>query len=212
MIAKSMYKNGAILCIFALVTTGSVAIVQSLTAPRIAEQEKVQLMSLLSQVIPANRYDNQLYLDCVQSDAPELGPAGPHIIYRAKLNEQPAALLVRHITPQGYSGNIEILSAVTRSGEISGVRVTRHEETPGLGDKIELAKSNWITSFNGIQVNNARDKRFAVKKEGGDFDQFTGATITPRAVVNSVNQAAWYAKTNFDALFAKENFCVGETQ
>ena len=212
MIAKSMYKNGAILCAFALATTGSVAVVQSLTETRIEEQEKAQLMSLLSQVIPSERYDNQLYLDCVESDAPELGPAGPHIIYRARLNSEPMALLVRHITPKGYSGNIDILTAVTKRGEITGVRVTRHEETPGLGDKVELSRSDWITTFNGMQVNGADDGRFAVKKDGGEFDQFTGATITPRAVTGSVAEAAWYATTHFDALFAKDNLCAGETQ
>lgn len=210
MIARSMYKNGAILCAFALATTGSIAITQALTADRIAEQEKAQLMSLLSQVLPSDRYDNQVYLDCMQSDAPELGPNGPHTVYRASLNGKPSALLVRHITPQGYSGNIDILTAVTQSGEITGVRVTRHEETPGLGDKVELAKADWITTFNGLTVSSAKDPRFAVKKDGGQFDQFTGATITPRAVVGSVNKAAWYASQNFATLFSAPNTCKGE--
>ncbi|CAM4105648.1 electron transport complex subunit RsxG [Pseudoalteromonas byunsanensis] len=212
MIAQSMYRNGAILTAFALATTGSVAIVQSMTAQRIALQEKQHLMQLLGQVLSTDEYDNTLYLDCTRSNAPELGPGSPHIIYRATKAGQPAALLVRHVTPKGYSGNIDILTAVKADGSISGVRVTRHEETPGLGDKVELAKSDWITTFNGLTVNADNAKQFAVKKDGGQFDQFTGATITPRAVVASVKQAVEYTQQNFAALFAAKNLCNGDVQ
>ncbi|MBE0368944.1 electron transport complex subunit RsxG [Pseudoalteromonas sp. MMG013] len=211
MIVQSMYKNGAILTAFALITTGSVALVQTLTAERINEQEQQHLMGLLGQVLPHNEYDNVLYKDCVLSNAPELGPNGPYTLYRAYKNDAPSAVLVRHTTPHGYSGNIDVLSAIHADGRISGVRVTRHEETPGLGDKVELAKSDWITTFNGMVIESQTDPRFAVKKDAGQFDQFTGATITPRAVVSSVKQAAWYAKQNFEALFNAENAC-GDTQ
>ncbi|WP_440053898.1 electron transport complex subunit RsxG [Pseudoalteromonas sp. T1lg65] len=207
MIVDSMKKNGIILCIFALVTTGAVAIVNEMTKDKIAVNEKQKLMTLLSQVMQEGSYDNPLYLDCTTSNAPELGPGGPHTIYRARLDNQPVALLVRHVTPKGYSGNIDILSAVSESGEISGVRVTRHEETPGLGDKVELAKSSWILSFSGKNITAQQDSAFQVKKDGGVFDSFTGATITPRAVVTSVNQATWYAKTHFNELFNANNAC-----
>ncbi len=183
-----------------------------MTAERIALQEKQHLMQLLGQVLSADEYDNILYLDCTSSSAPELGPGAPHIIYRATKAGQPAALLVRHVTPKGYSGNIDILTAVKADGSISGVRVTRHEETPGLGDKVELAKSAWITTFNGLTINADNAAQFAVKKDGGQFDQFTGATITPRAVVGSVKQAVEYTQQNFTALFAAKNQCNGDVQ
>jgi electron transport complex protein RnfG len=211
MIIQSMFKNGLILTAFALATTGSVALIQTITDERIAEQEQQNLVKQLNQVLPQSRYNNVLYKDCVLSDAPELGPKGPHMIYRAKMNEQPTALLIRHITPRGYSGNIDILTAVMRDGSISGVRITRHEETPGLGDKVELAKSDWVTTFNGLTVNTPDDADFAVKKDGGRFDQFTGATITPRAVVDSVKEATWYTAQHFDELFEADNAC-GETR
>ena len=207
MIVQSMYKNGLILTAFALATTGSVALIQTITAERIAEQEQQNLVKQLNQVLPQSNYDNVLYKDCVLSNAPELGPKGPHMIYRAKMNNQPTALLIRHITPRGYSDNIDILTAVMRDGSISGVRITRHEETPGLGDKVELAKSDWVTTFNGLTVNTKDDDNFAVKKDGGQFDQFTGATITPRAVVDSVKEATWYAIQHFDELFEADNAC-----
>ncbi|KZN63148.1 electron transport complex subunit RsxG [Pseudoalteromonas luteoviolacea] len=211
MILASMKKNGAILTAFALATTGSVALVQQLTAPRIEAQEKNHLMQTLTQVIPSNKYNNQLYLDCIESNAPELGPNGPHRIYRAKLDEKPVALLVQHITPEGYSGNINILTAVYANATIAGVRITQHKETPGLGDKVEPKKSDWVYSFNEQRVTSDNDVRFNVKKDGGVFDQFTGATITPRAVVKSVSSATWYAHQNFDALFAQDNLCQQET-
>ncbi|GEK11580.1 electron transport complex subunit RsxG [Pseudoalteromonas peptidolytica] len=207
MIIQSMQKNGLILAAFALATTGAVALINDITKDKIANQEQQHLMQLLSQVIAKDQYDNTLYLDCTTSNAPELGPQGPHTIYRARLNGAPSALLVRHITPRGYSGNIDILTAVNREGVISGVRITRHEETPGLGDKVELAKSAWVTTFNGVNVTSEADPHLNVKKDGGQFDAFTGATITPRAVVTSVNQAAWFAKTHFDALFDAKNTC-----
>ncbi|KID58131.1 electron transporter RnfG [Pseudoalteromonas luteoviolacea] len=210
MIFASMKKNGAILTAFALATTGSVALVQQLTAPRIEAQEKKHLMRTLTQVLPADKYNNELYLDCIESDAPELGPNGPHRIYRAKQNGQPVALLVQHITPEGYSGNIDMLTAVYANAEIAGVRITQHKETPGLGDKVEVKKSDWVHSFAGMTVQSAEDQRFNVKKEGGVFDQFTGATITPRAVVHSVNAATWFAHQNFDSLFAQSNVCQEE--
>ncbi|CAH9050064.1 Ion-translocating oxidoreductase complex subunit G [Pseudoalteromonas holothuriae] len=211
MIAQSMYRNGALLTAFALATTGSVALVQSITAERIAVQEKQHLMQQLGQVLPADEYDNLLYLDCTTSNAPELGPGSPHIIYRATKTGEPSALLVRHVTPKGYSGNIDILTAIKSDGSITGVRVTRHEETPGLGDKVELTKSAWILSFNGMNIHKDSAKQFAVKKDGGQFDQFTGATITPRAVVGSVKQAVMYTQQNFTALFAADNVCNGDT-
>jgi electron transport complex protein RnfG len=210
MIAQSMYKNGALLAIFALASTGGVAVIHSMTADKIAVNEKQNLMQLLSQVLPQSEYDNKLYLDCISSNAPELGPNGPHIIYRAMKDGRPSALLLRHITPRGYSGNIDILTAVKADGQIAGVRVTRHKETPGLGDKVELAKSQWMLTFNGTTVSQENASHFAVKKDGGQFDQFTGATITPRAVVGSVKQATLYAQENFETLFARTNECDGD--
>ena len=115
--------------------------------------------------------------------------------------------LVSGTHPSGYSGDINLLSAVYRDGTIAGVRVTKHEETPGLGDKVEVKKSDWITTFNTKTVQSESDDRWAVKKDGGQFDQFTGATITPRAVVGSVKNAVLYAQDNFDALFTAANAC-----
>ena len=202
MIISSMAKNGAILAAFALVVTGLVATIDSLTADKIAQQEQLQLMSQLHEVLDPSTYDNDLTKDCVIITDPRLGPYSDQVIYRARKNNRPVALVVRHITPNGYSGDIKLLTAILSDGTIAGVRTTKHEETPGLGDKIEVKKSQWITSFESLTVQGEDDARWAVKKDGGQFDQFTGATITPRAVVGSVKSAVLFAKNEFDRIFS----------
>lgn len=191
MIISSMAKNGAILTAFALVTTGLVASINALTADKIAEQEQLHLTSQLQEVLDPSTYDNALSTDCVIISDERLGPYANQIIYRARKNNKPVALVVRHVTPSGYSGNINLLTAVLSDGTIAGVRTTKHEETPGLGDKVEVKKSSWITTFKSLTVQSENDARWAVKKDGGQFDQFTGATITPRAVVGSVKNAEY---------------------
>ncbi|AQQ00825.1 electron transport complex subunit RsxG [Pseudoalteromonas aliena] len=205
MIISSMVKNGAILTAFALVTTGLVASINALTADKIAEQEQLHLTSQLQEVLDPSTYDNALSTDCVIISDERLGPYANQIIYRARKNNKPVALVVRHVTPSGYSGDINLLTAVLSDGTIAGVRTTKHEETPGLGDKVEVKKSSWITTFKNLTVQGEDDARWAVKKDGGQFDQFTGATITPRAVVGSVKNAVLFAQSEFDAIFAAPN-------
>jgi len=206
---KAMIKNGAILSLFALITTGLVTATQIMTKDQIALQEKKQLLKVLEQVLPKGKHDNELYLDCTIVNTSFLGSKKPYKVYRAKKDNQPVALLIESTAPDGYSGNIDILSAVYLDGTVAGVRVLKHKETPGLGDKIEIEKSPWITEFNNIQVKSEQDMRWAVKKDGGMFDQFTGATITPRAVISAVKRASLYAQHEQNMLFAAENKCVG---
>jgi electron transport complex protein RnfG len=130
-----------------------------------------------------------------------LGTTEPVIIYRAYNNNQPAGVIFQTIAPNGYSGNIYILMGVFPDGRVSGVRVIKHAETPGLGDKIEVAKSNWILEFSGRGLRDENRTRWAVKKDNGDFDQFTGATITPRAVVGAVKNALTVINDMRDKLY-----------
>jgi electron transport complex protein RnfG len=207
MIISSMAKNGAILTAFALAVTGLVASINALTADKIAEQEQRQLTSQLQEVLDPKSYDNELSKDCITITDDRLGPYENQVIYRARKKNQPVALVIRHVTPNGYSGDIKLLTAVLSNGNIAGVRTTKHEETPGLGDKVDVKKSPWITTFKNLTVNGDDDARWAVKKDGGQFDQFTGATITPRAVVGSVKSAVLFAQNEFDTIFAAPNTC-----
>ncbi|MCG7545854.1 electron transport complex subunit RsxG [Pseudoalteromonas sp. MM17-2] len=212
MIISSMAKNGGILAAFALITTGAVTLVQQYTAPKIAIQEKKQLQGLLQQVLPTSQYDNDLYLDCTTVNTPQLGPREGYTVYRARRQGKVIALVLQSTAANGYSGNIDMISAVYPDGTVSGVRVTKHNETPGLGDKVETKRSDWIYSFANRQVQGADDERWAVKKDGGMFDQFTGATITPRAVVTTVKSTVLYAQKHFDTLATADNHCLAEEQ
>lgn len=184
----SIRKNGVILAIFAAVTTGVTALVNEVTKPTVAKQMAIQEKTLLDQVVPPNLYNNDLQKECYWVNDPVLGDNQQHPVYIARKDGKPVAAAIETVAPDGYSGAIRMLVGANFSGTVLGVRVTEHHETPGLGDKIELRISDWITHFAGVSIHGPEDSHFAVKKDGGDFDQFTGATITPRAVVNETKR------------------------
>lgn len=199
---KSMRKNGLILGGFAVAATTLIVATQFLTADRIAEQQRNELMRTLNELIPPALHDNDLYQDCTLVNAPDVLGLQEQPVYRSRLGGEPNALAIRTTAPDGYSGAIHLLVAINLQGQIKGVRVLQHRETPGLGDKIEVQRDDWILSFNGERVRSENDARWRVRRDGGMFDQFTGATITPRAVVAAVQRTAWYAQNNIDSLFA----------
>lgn len=160
----------------ALLVIGNIA-----TRDAIAQREAEDMRASLSQVIPATIHDNNLLDDLI-----ELKTDGETVdIYRAKMADNITAVAYR-IVGYGYSGKIVLMLGVDATGKILGVRVLTHAETPGLGDKIETSKDDWIYSFDKLSLDNTPDSSWAVKKDGGQFDQFSGATITPRAVVKAV--------------------------
>jgi electron transport complex protein RnfG len=191
-ISRSMLKNALVLGLFAIGTVGSVALLQQGTATRIAAAEREAQVRALAEILPAGSYDNHLLDNRIELNAPELGHRSPQSAYLALKGEQPSALILPVTAPDGYSGAIHLLVGIFADGRLAGVRVLGHRETPGLGDKIELAKSDWIRSFEGKSLNNPGEDGWAVKKDRGDFDQFAGATITPRAVVKAVHGALRY--------------------
>jgi len=191
---KTMQKHGMTLALFAAVLTGLTALVNGLTKSTIDEQAARQQKALFDQVIPADLYDNELQKSCYLVQAPALGK-GTHRIYIARKGDTPVGTVMEATAPDGYSGAIQLLVGTDFSGTVLGTRVTQHHETPGLGDKIETRLSDWILHFAGKAIHGIDDPAFAVKKDGGEFDQFTGATITPRAVVNAVKRAGVYAQT-----------------
>ncbi len=201
----AMFTSAGKLVIFVLISIILLLVVRFVTAPVIAEAERQTLLNTFDQVLPNNLYDNdplENQMQITDTDYLELlGTTEPVIIYRAYNNNQPAGVIFQTIAPNGYSGNIYILMGVFPDGRVSGVRVIKHAETPGLGDKIELAKSNWILEFSGRGLRDENRTRWAVKKDNGDFDQFTGATITPRAVVGAVKNALTVINDMRDKLY-----------
>lgn len=191
---KTMQKHGIALALFAALFTGLTALVNELTKPTIAQQSALQQKMLFDQVISDDVYDNHIQDSCLLVKDSPLGKGTRHI-YVARKGDKPVAVVMEATAPDGYSGAIQILVAADFNGTILGTRVTEHHETPGLGDKIELRLSDWITHFANKHIQGSNDPAWAVQKDGGQFTQFTGATITPRAVVNAVKRAGLFAQT-----------------
>lgn len=203
-----MIRNGFLLALFALICTGLVAVVNQQTADKITQQEQQELMRVLHQLIPDEMHDNDLTAQCtLLLDKEALGTDNPMPAYIATMAGKPVAIAIEAIAPDGYNGNIKLIVGVNTQGEVLGVRTLTHQETPGLGDKIELRKSNWVSQFVGKVLDSQDDKQWLVKKDGGDFDQFTGATITPRAYVKAVKNAVWYFNNNQAQIFSQPLNC-----
>jgi electron transport complex protein RnfG len=203
-------QSAVLLAMFALAGASLVAITHQVTKDRIARNEREALLWELQQLVPPGRYDNDLLDDTLRvTDVRRLGTAQPVTVYRARKDGKPVAAILTPVAPDGYGGPIHLLVAVNYDGTLAGVRVTSHNETPGLGDAIEEKRSDWILGFTGRSLGNPPEKLWRVKRDGGVFDQFTGATITPRAVVNAVRKTLEYFASNRDELFASAP--AGET-
>jgi len=224
-----MQKNSQILAIFAIVCTSVVGLVNELTKDKIKAQEQQQLLSTLHSIIVPSRHDNDMTQSCVSfsyssandsnmpsnSDSKNSDSKNSNALntaYIARKNNEPIAIAMTNTAPDGYNGKINLIVAINMDDTISGMRVLKHQETPGLGDKVELRKSDWVTSFNGKKLLSEKDNRWAVVKDGGMFDQFTGATITPRAVVKAVKKSLLYFKNNKQRLLTLPNSCLTNSQ
>jgi len=202
-IARSTLQTAVNLVFFAVLGTTVLASTFFLTHDAIVKSEEGEKLKLITQIVPSPLFDNDIIQDTLAIPPdPLLGTEDVTTAYRARLKGEPAAVVLQSIAPDGYSGRISLILAVQADGELSGVRVVAHKETPGLGDYIELPKSPWIKGFDGKSREVYTDADWKVKKDGGKFDYMTGATITPRAIVKAVNKALVYFANNRDTLFA----------
>jgi electron transport complex protein RnfG len=194
---------GAILAIFAIAGTSLVAFTHTATKARIAANERETLLRTLHALVPPETIDNDMVLDTLEvSDQEQLG-APLTTVYRGRKQGAPVAAVLTTLVPNGYSGPIKLLVAVRYDGTLGGVRVISHKETPGLGDKVEERRSDWIHSFTGKSLGNPPLEQWKVKRDSGVFDQFTGATITPRSIVAAVRKTLIYVQAHKDALYDK---------
>ncbi|PCJ91810.1 MAG: electron transport complex subunit RsxG [Porticoccaceae bacterium] len=196
MLGKSIRSNSLALGLFALITAALLAFTDLKTKEPIAEAKREVAKRALLEIVPLERHNNDLLVDTLEVPAaywPTLGIKGGNINIARKGNEL-VAVIIPTVAPDGYSGDIHMIVGINVDGTIAGVRVTSHKETPGLGDKVDLNKHNWILGFNGKSLTNPKLKDWKVKKDKGSFDQFTGATITPRAVVQQVLKTLQYYK------------------
>jgi len=204
-IAKTSARTALILLVFAVAGTALLAYTFDITRGTIAHNEQLAKLELIGQALPSGIYDNDIMADTVSlASDPLLGTDAPTTAYRARRAGQPAAVVLEAVAPDGYSGKIKLLIAIRAGGEISGVRVISHKETPGLGDYIEIARDPWIKHFDNTSLAKYAAADWQVKKDGGKFDYMTGATITPRAVVKAVHKALQYFAQHHEQIFATQ--------
>jgi Na+-translocating ferredoxin:NAD+ oxidoreductase subunit G len=207
---RAILMASVILGAFAIAGTALVAFTHKATAARIEHNEREALLESLHALVPEASVDNDMVSDMLQISAPEDLGAPQTTVYRGRKLGQPVAAVLTTMVPNGYSGPIKLLVAVDYDGTLGGVRVISHKETPGLGDKIEERRSDWIYGFTGKSLDNPPLEKWAVKRDGGVFDQFTGATITPRSVVNAVKKTLLYVRDHKDALYDRQNSAKSE--
>ncbi|MEX2123949.1 MAG: electron transport complex subunit RsxG [Woeseia sp.] len=208
--SPSAWSSGLVLAAVAAICTALVTVTQRLTAPRIAANEKVYLEQSLRPALANVFYDNDLAESTLFLPPPHGLPGSETaIIYRLYSEEQPAAAVFVVSASDGYAGPIRLLIGIEYSGKLTGVQVLEHKETPGLGDLIEPSKSDWLMQFEDASLDAPPRDRWAIRRDGGEFDQLTGASITPRAAVRAVKETLLYYEANRDRVFAART--QGET-
>lgn len=202
--AKAAFHTAANLLFFALVGTSMLTLVYILTRDTIAQSIENEKRGLITQIVPATSYDNDIMKDTVRLVPDELlGAKEATTVYRGRMRGLPSIAVLQVTAPDGYSGKIDLIVAVHNDGRVAGVRVVSHNETPGLGDYIDIAKSEWIAVFNDSSLVNRKASDWKVKKDGGAFDYRAGATITPRAIVKAIHKALQYHAQHRDEIFAE---------
>lgn len=198
---RQVLITAIILTLFAVIGGGMVSFTEGMTADQIKTNEKLALQFSLSTILPVEHYDNDLTTAVISLPANDLlGTKNSSLAYVARKQNKTSAFIFNAIATDGYNGKIHLLIGIYTNGEIAGVRVVKHKETPGLGDGIEENRSDWILGFNQHSLNSLTKKQWKVKRDGGQFDQFTGATITPRAIVKAVHHCLLYFKQHQDSL------------
>lgn len=199
---REAVKAAALLGGCALLAVALLAGMHALTRERIVAAEHQKELAALAAVLPPERYDNDPIADTVAVIAPDwLGTGAGVTVRRARLDGAPSALVLP-VVAQGYAGPIRMLVGISAAGEVLGARVVAHQETPGLGDWIEPGRSDWIQDFRGRSLDDPVLAGWRVRKDGGVFDQFAGATVTPRAVVTALARALRYVQLHGAELYA----------
>jgi electron transport complex protein RnfG len=201
-IARSSLQTAVNLVFFAIIGTAILSATYHLTHDTIVATVEQAKLKLVSQLLPPGAYDNDIMQDIhtVAADA-MLGTEEATQAHIARRDGQPVAVVLEAVAPDGYSGKIALIMAIHPDGSLGGVRVVNHNETPGLGDYIDIAKHDWIKTFDGRSRALFKDEMWKVRKDGGIFEHMAGATITPRAVIKAVNRALQYFEAHRDELF-----------
>jgi electron transport complex protein RnfG len=201
--STSVIKSGATLAVIAAICTSLVALTYHLTVDRIAANDKALLEQSLQPALANTFYDSGVSESRLVLAPPhELPGSDPALIYRVYSGTAPVAALFVVTARDGFSGSIRILLGVDVDGVVTGIRILQHRETPGLGDKIEATRSNWVEQFDGRSLLDPAVNGGAIRRDGGEFDQLTGASVTPRAVIKAMRDTLLYFDTHRDEIFA----------
>jgi Na+-translocating ferredoxin:NAD+ oxidoreductase subunit G len=204
-LTKSTLRTAINLLFFTVIATTILAITFNLTEAQIAQSEQAAKLKLINQIASPSLYDNDLIGDAITlPPTRQLGTENNTTAYRGRLKGHPAVVVLESIAPDGYSGKINMIVAITYDGVISGVRVVTHKETPGLGDYIDITKNAWIKLFTSASHSRYQEGDWTVKKDGGQIDYMAGATITPRAVAKAVHLTLHYFEENRTNLFSAQ--------
>jgi electron transport complex protein RnfG len=198
---RHILTSTILLAAFGIIGAGIVALVFDNTEERIADNIRLHLLKSLNQIMPVDEYDNDILNDTIEIWDASLTPGQATVVYRARREDKPVAAIFTSTAPDGYSGAIRLLVGIRSDGALAGVRIVEHHETPGLGDAIDSTRSDWVFGFDGKGIGNPPLEHWKVKRDGGDFDQFTGATVTPRAVVKAVKNTLIYFNENQEEIF-----------
>jgi electron transport complex protein RnfG len=192
----------AIIVATAVALAAMLTFIANATRQRIERNQQAWIQQRLDALIAPQSHDNDMLADRIQVVAPDiLGIARPVIVYRARMNGQPVAAVFYTTAPDGYQGPIDMLVAIGADGSLIGVQIVRHQETPGLGDQFKNRRRDWLEHFRGRSLSDPPQQRWSVRQDGGDFDAFTGATITPRAIVRATRRTLEYYAATRDRIF-----------
>lgn len=196
-------KGSVVLATAVLIALLVLMLVNRATSNRIEEAREQMLLDNLSAVLPEGPFDQSPVESMTEHQVSQLGGDQPVQLYTAYRDKQPVAAVLELIAPDGYSGNINMLLGLHPDGDIIALRVTGHKETPGLGDRIEYRKSDWITQFDGQSITSTESVDWQMRQAGGQYDALTGATITSRAIVQSVHRALQWFDDHRDEVFSQ---------
>jgi len=202
----SIGLSGSVLAVFAAITSVAIGWTYLATKDQIDMEVRRAEARQLLEIFPPETHDNDIVDDGFElvADTPLLGIREARQGYRVRQNNKVIGVILPATARDGYSGDIRALVGIRDDGTVAGVRVVAHRETPGLGDKVDLRKSDWILGFDNRSLSQPDLSGWNVEKDGGVFDQFTGATVTPRAVILATRRALEYARLNAETLFETE--------
>lgn len=200
---NTVLKSGLTLATIGAICAALVSATYLQTRDRIAANEKAWLEQSLEPALAGLFFEGGISESILIIPAPHELP-GPDdvVVYRVYSQDEPVAALFAVTARDGYSGPIRILVGVQYDGTVTGIRILKHRETPGLGDKIVSTRSNWVFQFDGLSLGNPELERWALKRDGGQFDQLSGASVTPRAVIKATRETLIYFAARRDDIFA----------